>query len=75
MRYAIASQTRFADYSLHSYHLVRRAGIVGLLDQCIDKTSSKDHEAGHWQSSLASVRKLGDTFCIEHVSFRLPLPW
>ena len=30
-----------------------------------------DPEVGHWQSSLASVRKLSDTLCVEVFPFKL----
>ena len=36
---------------------------------------SLDHEVGHWQSSLASVRKLSDTLIVEEVPFNLSLPF
>lgn len=32
-----------------------------------------DPEVGHWQSSLASVRKLSDTLCVEVFPFKLSL--
>ena len=32
-----------------------------------------DPEVGHWQSSLASMRKLSDTLCVEVFPFKLSL--
>lgn len=39
-----------------------------------NKICSLDHEVRHWQSSLASVRKLSDTLIVEEVPFKLSLP-
>lgn len=46
---------------------------MGLVELSSNKVRSLDHELGHWQSSLASVRKLSDTLSVEEISFKLSL--
>lgn len=43
-----------------------KAEIGVLVDHSTDEICSQDHEIEHWQSSLASVRKLGDTLFVQN---------
>lgn len=43
-----------------------KAEIGVLVDHSTDDICSQDHEIEHWQSSLASVRKLGDTLFVQN---------
>ena len=46
---------------------------MGLVELSTNMVRSLDHKLGHWQSSLASVRKLSDTLSVEQISFKLSL--
>ena len=52
-------------YVLTNVDELARTG--GLVSYHTDKSFSEIHETGKWQSSLASVRKLSDTSCVEQI--------